>query len=104
MREHTPELLAELSNDLCLVTAHCSCDFLAELRAFDEVIVRMFIQELTQHYIWMKFEYVRVNNGIPELVARGRQRVACMRRVNGRTSPEPIPVRLREALNTYAEP
>jgi enediyne biosynthesis thioesterase len=104
LREHTPELLGELSKDLCLVTAHCSCDYFAEVWAFDEVIVRMFIEELTQHYLSMKFEYFRVNGKKNlELVARGRQRVACMRRTGDRTLPEPIPHSLRSVLEQYAE-
>jgi enediyne biosynthesis thioesterase len=104
LREHTPELLTELSKDLCLVTAHCSCDYFAEVWAFDEVIVRMFMEELTQHYVTMKFEYVRVNREANvELVARGKQRIACMRRAGDRTLPEPIPDSLRLALGRYAE-
>jgi enediyne biosynthesis thioesterase len=104
LREHTPELLSELSKDLCLVTAHCSCDYFAEVWAFDEVIVRMFIEEVTQHYMTMKFEYFRATpRENLELVARGRQRVACMRRTGDRTLPEPIPHSLRSALAHYSE-
>ncbi|MGA7217183.1 MAG: acyl-CoA thioesterase [Candidatus Sulfotelmatobacter sp.] len=104
LRDHTPELLADLSKDLCLVTAHCSCDYFAELWAFDEVLVRMFIEELTQHYLSMKFEYCRVGNQKNlDLVARGRQRVACMRRTATGTLPAPIPDSLRSALARYAE-
>ena len=103
LREHTPELLAELSKGLCLVTVHCSCDYLAELWAFDEVTVRMFIEELTQHYMSMRFEYVRtIGQQTNGLVARGKQRVACMRRKGDHTFPEPIPERLRTALQSYA--
>lgn len=102
LREHTPELLAELSKDLCLVTAHCTCDYFAEVFAFDEIIVRMFIEELTQYYMTMKFEYLRVNGKENnELVARGKQRVACMRRVGNQTLPEPIPHSLESALASY---
>ncbi|MGD0986291.1 MAG: acyl-CoA thioesterase [Candidatus Sulfotelmatobacter sp.] len=104
LRDHAPELLAELSKGLCLVTVHCSCDYLAELWAFDQVAVRMFIEELTQHYVAMRFEYVREIGGhTDELVARGKQRVTCMRRKGDQTFPEPIPDKLRAALQSYAE-
>ena len=99
--EHTPELLQDMSNGLCLVTVYCSCEYLAELWAFDKVIVRMYIDDITQHYLTMRFEYVRVNDASGELVARGTQRVACMRRSGGRTLPEPIPQQLRTALQSY---
>ena len=39
--EHAPELLTRLSDDLALVTVRCTCEYLAELFVFDEVIVRM---------------------------------------------------------------
>jgi enediyne biosynthesis thioesterase len=104
LREHTPELLAEMRKDLCLFTAQCSCDYFAEIRAFDEIAVLMFIEELTHHYITMRFEYLRRNGqGNTELVARGRQRVACMRRSGGSTIPEAIPQALRAALGRYSD-
>jgi enediyne biosynthesis thioesterase len=39
LREHAPDVLDALAQDLRLVTLHCSCEYLAELNAFDEVII-----------------------------------------------------------------
>jgi enediyne biosynthesis thioesterase len=104
LREHAPEVLAELQRDLALVTIHCSCDYLAELAPFDEVVVRMRLVSLSQNRMSLQFDYVRATVNGEEIVARGEQQVACMRRQGGRMAPEPIPARLREALEAYGAP
>jgi enediyne biosynthesis thioesterase len=102
LHDHAPEILAELSGDLALATVRCSCDYLAELEAFDEIVVRMRLGGTVQNRITLLFEYWRQNGGGEELVARGEQVVACMRREGGRAVPTPIPAPLREALKPYA--
>ena len=102
LRDHTPEILAELSRDLALATVRCSCDYLAELEAFDEIVVRMRLGGIVQNRITLLFEYWRRNGEGEELVARGEQVVACMRREGKRAVPTAIPGPLREALKPYA--
>ena len=51
LREHVPELLHELQSDLALVTLFCSCEYLDEIVAFDEILVRMTLAALTQSRI-----------------------------------------------------
>ncbi len=107
LREHCSELLTRLSADpgtdgLALVTVHCSCDYLAELSAFDQVIVRMRLGEIVQNRITMRFEVFRSGEGGEERVARGKQQVACMRREGQRMVAAPVPEALREALRPYA--
>lgn len=101
LRDHAPEILAELSQGLALATVRCSCDYLAELEAFDQLIIRMRLGSVVQNRITLNFEYWRRNGGGEELVARGEQVIASMRREGGRTVPTPIPVPLREALKPY---
>ncbi|HEV8579979.1 MAG TPA: acyl-CoA thioesterase [Thermoanaerobaculia bacterium] len=100
--DHAPEILDELARDLALATVRCSCDYLAELAAFDEIAVRMRLGEVVQNRITLLFEYWRRSGDGEELVARGEQVVACMRREGERTVPTPIPVSLREALKPYS--
>lgn len=102
LREHAPEVLAQLSQGLSLVTTRCSCEYLAELSAFDEVVVRMRLGALMQNRLTMTFDYVRRKGNQEEVVARGEQEVAFMRREGGRSVPTPIPEALREALRAYA--
>ena len=80
--EHAPGVLDELRDDLKLFTIKVECEYLAEVSAFDELSIRMRLDELTQTQIGFAFEYVRLRDGVQELIARGRQRVACMRGPN----------------------
>ena len=103
LRDNAPEVLADLAQGLALATVRISCDYLAELFAFDQVAVRMRLGGVTQNRITLLFEYWRLSDaGGEELTARGEQVVACMRREGERTVPTAIPVALREALKPYA--
>jgi enediyne core biosynthesis thioesterase len=99
--EHAPGILDELRGDLKLFTIKSECEYLAEITAFDEVSVRMRLEELTQTQVSFAFDYVRVGDGVEELIARGRQRIACMRGANGATAPARVPEQLRRALQDY---
>lgn len=95
-------VLDEIRDDLKLFTLKCDCEFFAELTAFDDLSVRMRLADLTQTQIGFAFDYVRLRGGEEQLVARGRQRVACMRGPNNDTKPSRVPESLREALVPYA--
>jgi enediyne biosynthesis thioesterase len=103
LRDHAPELLTELSQDLALITTRVSCEYLAELEAFDEVVVRMRLGALMQNRMSLVFEYWRRRGDGEELVARGEQQVACMRRQGEAMVPTPLPESLRQALRLYAD-
>jgi enediyne biosynthesis thioesterase len=102
LREKAPAVLADIRDDLKLFTLKCECEFLAEITAFDELSIRMRLEDLTQTQIEFAFDYVRLRDGFEDLVARGRQRVACMRGPNTDTRPTPVPETLRKALSRYA--
>lgn len=102
LRDNAPEVLKELGQGLALATVRCSCDYLSELTAFDRVIVRMRLGGVVQNRITLVFEYWRQRKEGEDLVARGEQVVACMRREGEKTVPTAIPVALREALKPYA--
>ena len=103
LRDHAPDVIGQLNYGLALATVSCSCEYFAELAAFDEVVVRMRLAELVQNRMRMAFEYWRRKNGHEELVARGEQQIACMRRDGEKLLPTPVPPTLREALAAYAE-
>ncbi|HEX8830104.1 MAG TPA: acyl-CoA thioesterase [Longimicrobium sp.] len=94
LRDHAPGVLRDLAGGLALVTTRVSCEYLAELVAFDEVSIRMRLGGVAQNRVTMRFEYWRRD----ELVARGEQEIACMRREGGRMVAAPVPAELREAL------
>jgi enediyne core biosynthesis thioesterase len=103
LRDHAPFILTELAQGLSLVTTRVSCEYLAELFAFDEVVIRMRLGGLGQNRMTMLFEYWRRTGDAEELVARGEQQVACIRRDGDRMVPTPLPDILREAVRLYAD-
>jgi enediyne biosynthesis thioesterase len=102
LRDHTPDLLHELGQSLSFVTTRVSCEFFRELFAFDEVIVRMRAGVVTRGRVSMIFEYLRSGDGDSELVAKGEQQIACMRKDGSRLVPAPLPHSLSRALEIYA--
>ncbi|MFF5229275.1 acyl-CoA thioesterase [Dactylosporangium sp. NPDC000521] len=101
LKTKAPEVLADLQDDLKLFTLRVGCEFFAEITAFDELSIRMRLVELAQTQIEFSFDYVRVDSGGELLVARGGQRVACMRGPNTRTVPARVPEALARALEPY---
>jgi enediyne biosynthesis thioesterase len=103
LREHAPSVLAEMDQGLLLVTTRCSCEYLQELVAFDEVIVRMRLADLMQNRMTLAFEYwKRDRAGLETLAARGEQGIAFMRRDGPGMAPAPVPEELRAAVESFA--
>jgi enediyne biosynthesis thioesterase len=101
LREHAPGVLKQLEGDLALATVRVSCEYFQEILAFDEITVRMSLTSLAQNRVLMKFEYYREQPDGQQLVARGEQEVASMRREGDRMLPTPIPEEMRAALRRY---
>ena len=102
LQDKAPEVLEEIQDDLKLFTLKVGCEFFADTAAFDEVSVRMRLEEMTQTQIGFAFDYMLLNDGEEHLVARGRQRIACMRGPNQDTRPTMVPMSLRTALDRYS--
>jgi enediyne core biosynthesis thioesterase len=103
LKEKAPAVLEEVRHDLKLFTLKVECEFFAEITAFDELSIRMRLEELTSTQIQFAFDYVQLTGGQENLVAKGRQRIACMRGENQNTSPTRVPEQLRDALAPYSE-
>jgi enediyne core biosynthesis thioesterase len=103
LKDHAPDVLAQLAADLCLITTRCSCDYLSELSAFDEIVIRMRLRAIALNRVTMAFEYWRQTDQEEELIARGEQQIVCMRREGKRLEPTPLPQSMKAALQSYAE-
>ncbi|MEU1228896.1 acyl-CoA thioesterase [Streptomyces sp. NPDC005828] len=101
LQQKAPDVLAEVQDDLKLFTLKVDCEFFAEITAFDELSIRMRLSELGQTQLEFTFDYVKVTDGAEVLIARGRQRIACMRGPNTNTVPSRIPEGLARALEPY---
>lgn len=102
--EHAPSVLDDLRGSLRLFTLSADCEFLGELAPFDELSVRMQVSDITQTQIGFTFDYVRVKDGVRDLVARGWQRVACLQDSDGRMRPARVPEALRRAAHEFLAP
>lgn len=103
LRDRAPSIIKDLSQGLALVTVRVSCEYFSELYAFDQVTIRMRLSSFTQNRITMLFEYWRITDAGEELIAKGEQQAACMRRDGEKMVATPIPVVLQEALKLYTE-
>ena len=102
LQQHAPSVLEDLRDGLKLFTLTVSCEYFAELTAFDEVMVRMHLVDLAQTQVEFEFSYVQRRDDLEVLVARGRQRVACMRGEPGDTRPAGVPPALVAALQPFS--
>ena len=102
LRDHAPGVSQELADGLALVTVRCDCEYFDQLRAFDEVSVRMTLGHMDRHRLGMEFDYWKVGPDGEHLVARGSQEIACLRsNGDGSLVPTPVPDELRVALAPY---
>lgn len=101
--DHAPGVMHALRGDFAMVTTDSSCDFFAELFAGDTVEVRMSLADQSANQVTMRFDYYRIQEPAAQLVARGWQGIACVRRIRGGgTEPVDVPAELLEALRPYA--
>lgn len=101
LRRHATGVLKQLEGGLALATVRVSCEYFAEVLAFDEIAVRMTLASLAENRVLMKFEYYRKHADGEQLVARGEQEIASMRRQGSQMVPTPIPEEMRAALRLY---
>lgn len=101
LKAHAPGILDEIRRDLRLVTLRVSCEYFAELQAFDEVNMRMRLAFTRQHRLGLDFEYSVIRGAIEQLVAKGFQEIGCMRAQAGSLTPVRPPIELIEALRPF---
>lgn len=100
LRDQVPDVLQALENGLVLVTTKVACEYYQELFAFDEVLIRMTVADVTQSRVTMRYDYLRGAS----LVARGEQQIACLQKHGEQMIPAPVPQALLSTLAKFAEP
>jgi enediyne core biosynthesis thioesterase len=99
LRDTGLRALLGMGLDMCTLTAEC--EFFADITAFDELSVRMRVEEITTTDVEVNFDYVRLGDGLDRLAARGRRRVAYTSQLE--PVPEHVLETLRDALLPYAD-
>lgn len=101
LMERAPGVMRALREDFVMVTVSSRCDFLSELYATDEVEVRMALGGRDANRVTMLFDYYRLQGTTAQLVAKGEQTIACMRRTADGVVPLEVPEELASALRPY---
>jgi enediyne biosynthesis thioesterase len=101
LTERAPGVMRALREDFAMVTVSSRCDFFAELFAPDEVEIRMSLGGRESNRVTMLFDYYRLQGTVAQLVAKGDQTIACMRRTVEGVEPIDVPEELAEALRPY---
>lgn len=107
LAEHAPGVMAALASGLALVTVSCEIEYYGEARAFDVIDIAMSLSDASGNRITMGFDYLRIGAGpgsvqsAPDLIAKGRQTVAVMKRDGEALRPARIPDELTVALSRY---
>ena len=101
LRDKAPSVLILWLRVSLSLRTRCSCEYLVELIAFDEVRLDMRLEAVGENRVAFTFEYWRCNRAVRRLLRRGRRRVACLRTVAGRMGPCDVPLPLRAALRPY---
>lgn len=102
IKEKAGDLLSEIeSGNLTLITLHCSCNYLSELKVFDEVRIGMGLESIQNNRIKMSFEYYKTENGNSSIVATGLHETGCFRRNDTGLEAIPVPLSLARALEEY---
>ena len=102
IKDNAPILLEKIEkNELVFITINCSCQFLAELKAFDEVLILMSLESSQNNRIKMSYEYFKIENNFNKKVAIGTHEIGCFRRVKGELEPIEVPDDFIKILQEY---
>ena len=103
LKQNVPEILNNIAGDLRLVTLRVSCEYFAELNAFDEIEVQMRLAHFRQHRIGLDFDIFKLVPTGGLRAARGFQEIACMRTTSNGLVPIHPPSALVEALKVFED-
>lgn len=101
IKEKVPDILELMEkNDISIITLNCSCNYLAELRAFDEIIISLELDKIINNRILMLFQYFKKGSNL-KLVATGTHEIGFFKRTDGGLAPIPIPSTFQSAIVEY---
>lgn len=101
LKHNVPEIIDEVNKgELLLITLHCSCDFISQLFAFDEVILGMTLDKINHNRISMLFHYFKEDaTGEKKTIAKGTHEIGFYRKINDVIKPSEIPINLKRILS-----
>ena len=101
LSNRSDEVLEDIANNLALITLNCSCNFYGELRAFDQVMICMYLENINQNKVKLKFEYFKLEDNSETLVALGMHEIGCFKREQHKMIPVEVPKYFVEEIALY---
>ena len=101
LHEFCPNIVEEIEDGHALVTLDLSCRYVEQLRALEQVVIRMNVEELSDTRMLMSFRYYRVEGSSFTLVCESHQSVASMRYIDGQFVTVPFPTSMFDAISEY---
>jgi enediyne biosynthesis thioesterase len=95
------EVIRDIDNNMALITLNCSCNFIGELRAFDKVLICMYLSKLQQNKIKLRFEYFKKEDQQETLIAQGTHEIGCFIRNGDQMIPTEVPNYFEEEIALY---
>ncbi|MEM9820299.1 MAG: acyl-CoA thioesterase [Bacteroidota bacterium] len=102
LQEYCPDVIDAIGNGLALITLDLSAQYVSQLHAFDQVVMRMSLEAQSESRLLMSFEYYKEEiNETLTLVCKGTQATAAMREQNGKMIPVHYPDSMLEVFEEY---
>ena len=102
LQEYCPDVIDAISSGLALITLDLSAQYVSQLHAFDQVVMRMSLEAQSESRLLMSFEYFKEEaDESLTLVCKGTQATAAMREQNGTMVPVHYPDSMLEVFEEY---
>jgi enediyne biosynthesis thioesterase len=100
--EYCPEIIEQIYNGLALITLDLSVEYISQLFAFDQVVMKMYLESSSSSRLMMRFEYYKEEKDKTlTLVCKGTQASAAMIEINGKLTPTNFPKSMYELFEQY---
>ncbi|MFV0247345.1 MAG: acyl-CoA thioesterase [Tenacibaculum sp.] len=101
MSKRASDVIKDINNNIAFITLNCSCNYFGELRAFDEIIICMYLVSINQNKLKLKFEYFKLEKEKRMLVAQGNHEIGFFIRTKEKMIPTNVPKYFKEEIALY---
>jgi len=102
LHETCPDVIDEISDGLSLITLDLSVKYISQLFAFDNVVMRMFLEAQSKSRLLMNFKYYKdMGKDQLKIVCEGTQATAAMKEIDGKMVPVEFPESMFNVFEEY---
>ncbi|MBU2902973.1 acyl-CoA thioesterase [Maribacter dokdonensis] len=101
IKEYCSDVVKEINDGLKLITVDLGLQFVSQLFALQDVVIRMSLEAQSEFRMMMNFEYYRSENEALHLVCKGHQSTTSMKLVDDVLTLVPFPKSMIDAVEQY---